>query len=377
MKWFGYTSRIFILKAASLFLLSDFALASAQDSQRFEARGFKGSRTTLAYRLFKPKNYSATQKYPIVVALHGAGERGVDNKVQVDREDIAKPFIADSMQSRVPHFVLVPQCPPDPMVWGGSADASISAPALAVAELLDSLKEEFPLDTNRFYLTGLSMGGAGAYHLLKFRPGLFAAAVPCAASGDTSAAAIIAQAAIWDFKGSEDAAVPVAKSRGMMAAFESRGLKVVRFVSQAPFTAPGINAYGDAIKNGTKAVDLVAKNPTGIAYDSLQRAVAGGANILYSEVTGGDHRTGWMTAYHHPLMTPWLFSKVKSGGSSVSIVPKAAASKHGRDGVVLIFHSPANGSGRLFSMQGRRLDSHFTEVGNGSQGLPRLLLQAP
>jgi predicted peptidase len=346
-----------IFTATSFFLLSAFASASAQDHMQFESRTYQSAKVTLVYRLYKPKAYSASapQRYPIVVALHGVGERGADNNIQVDREDIVKPFIADSIQSRVPHFVMVPQCP-SALVWGGSADVAISDAAAGVAEILDSLKREFILDTNRFYLTGLSMGGAGTYHLLKFRPNLFAAAVPCAASGDTSAATLLSRVPIWDFHGAEDGAVPVVRSRNMMAAFESRGIKVVRFVSQAPFNAPGMTAYSDAIKNGTNPIELVAKSPIGITYDSLRRAVAGGANILYTEVTGGDHRTGWMTAYHHPLMTPWLFSKVKGGGASVPVLSRVTESRSGWQGARLFFHGWAKGAGGTFSMLGRRVE---------------------
>jgi hypothetical protein len=57
---------------------------------------------------------------------------------------------------------------------------------------------------------------------------------------------------------------------------------------------------------------MVAKNPSGISYDSLKRAVAGGEKYLYSEIIGGDHRTGWMVAFHHPLVPAWIFAQTKA-----------------------------------------------------------------
>ncbi|MEO7426709.1 MAG: hypothetical protein ABI036_16080 [Fibrobacteria bacterium] len=324
---------------------------STQESQRMLARSVKLASTTMVYRLFVPKDYVASKKYPIVVCLHGIGERGNDNRGQVDREDLAHPWIEDSIQARVPHFIMVPQCP-STLTWSAST-GSLSETGKGIIDALDSLKREYSLDTNRFYLTGLSLGGAGTYHLLQMKPGYFAAAAPCAAGGDTTAILTIAKTPTWHFHGSLDGNPPA--GRRMSTALENRGIKVVRFVSQAAITTPSLTAYREALTKGTPAVDLVAKSPTGISYDSLRKAVEGGAEHLYSELTGGDHRSGWMIAWHHPLLATWMFSKSK-GSAPVTLAPKAAAAHGDRGKAALVYGTVPDAAGfRFFSLQGRRL----------------------
>lgn len=358
----------------SLLATASLALGQTQESKLMEARTVKLATATMGYRLFKPKNYSASQKYPIVVSLHGVGERGTDNTRQVDYEDLAHPWIEDSIQARVPHFVMIPQCPPDPMTWtSGGTGGKVSEAGKGILDALETLKKEFSLDTNRFYITGLSMGGAGAYHMLATNPGYFAAAATCAAGGDTNAIANIAKTPIWHSHGSLDGNPPA--GRRMANALEGRGIKVVRFVSQAAITAPSLNAYSNALKNGTKAEDLCFKNPTPpVTYDSLKKAVEGGADYLYSELTGGDHRSGWMIAWHNPLMAKWMFSKVK-GGSTTSIAPKALVTRREGNRTTLVFGPISTvGDGRVFSPLGRRSDARDLA---GSQAVGRMLLIAP
>jgi predicted peptidase len=357
-----------LLSAASV------AMGQTQESKLMEARTVKIASTTMGYRLFKPKNYSASQKYPIVVSLHGVGERGTDNTRQVDYEDLAHPWIEDSIQARVPHFIMIPQCPPDPLTWGGmGGSGTLSETGKGIMDALEKLKQEFSLDTNRIYITGLSMGGAGTYHLLAMKPGYFAAAAPCAAGGDTTAILNITKTPIWHSHGSLDGNPPA--GRRMANAMEGRGIKVVRFVSQAAITAPSLNAYSTALKNGTKPEDLCFKNPTGpVTYDSLKKAVEGGADYLYSELTGGDHRSGWMIAWHNPLMAKWMFSKVK-GGSTVSLAPKALVARREGNRTTLVFGPLSEvGEGRAFSPLGRRFDARTP--GSGTTGRITILQPA-
>lgn len=346
---------------------------SSRESELMQARTVKLASTTMGYRLFVPKNYSASNKYPIVVCLHGIGERGNDNRGQVDREDLAHPWIEDSIQTRVPHFVMVPQCPSS-LTWSGTSGAgTLSETGKGIMDAIDSLKREFSLDTNRFYITGLSLGGAGTYHLLQRKPGFFAAAAPCAAGGDTTAITTIAQTPTWHFHGSLDGNPPA--GRRMSSAMEGRGIKVVRFVSQAAITTPSLSAYRDSLAKGVPAVNLVAKNPTGISYDSLRKAVEGGADHLYSELTGGDHRSGWMIAWHHPLLAAWMFSKVK--GSTVSLAPKVVLARQGRNQANLVFGALADVAGmRGFSLLGRQVEAGaLINAGSGAQ--VRILVAQP
>ncbi len=238
------------------------------------------------------------------MAMHGVGEKGDDNNIQVDWEDLASTWIADSLQDRVPHFVMAPQCPID-LSWGSSAAIQI------VHDIIDSLKNEFSLDTNRLYTVGLSMGARGTFNLVEMRPGYFAAALACAGAGNNNGADKIAQTPLWAFHAEGDGIVDVSGTRTMVEAIEATGKEFVRFISDSWHNSPGLNTYSDAIINGTDPLEIVAKNPSSISYDSLKAAVDRGAEYLYSEVIGGDHRTGWMVAFHHPLVPQWIFSKTK------------------------------------------------------------------
>lgn len=279
--------------------------ADAQVHTRMDGRSYRQGNTTMMYRLFIPKDYDAGKRYPFVVATHGVGEKGNDNTIQVDREDLVSTWIADSLQNRVPHFVMAPQCPSE-LSWGHSqAIAMIHA-------IIDSLKTEFSLDTNRLYSVGLSMGARGVFNLLESRPGTFAAALACAGAGNNNGAAAIGRTPLWAFHATGDLIVDVSGTTSMVAAIEATGKKFVRFTSEAWTPAPGLDTYSRARMNGTSQLDMVAKNPTGISYDSLKRAAQGGAKYLYSEIIGGDHRTGWMVAFHHPLVPEWIFSQSKT-----------------------------------------------------------------
>jgi predicted peptidase len=348
------------------------AQGGTRESDLMEARSIKLSSATMYYRLFKPKNYDATKKYPVVVCLHGVGERGTDNRKQVDNEDLAHPWIEDSIQARVPHFVMVPQCPPDPMTWSNNSGGTLSETGKGIIDVLEGMKKEFSLDSNRFYITGLSMGGAGTYHQLQMKPGYWAAAVPCAAGGSAAAITTIAKTPLWHHHGSLDGNPP--GGRTVANALEGAGYKVVRFVSQAAFTKPELTTYSNALKNGTKPESLSFKSPTPpVTYDSLKRAVEQGVPYLYSEVTGGDHRSGWMIAWHNPLLAKWLFSKVR-GGNSVSLAPKAAEARPSRNAALLFGTLPAGSAGRLFSLNGQSLDAAVRVAGPGAHG-PLLMVQ--
>lgn len=341
--------------AFPLLALMASAPVAAQVHNSMQGRSFKLASENMVYRLFVPKDYSASRKYPLMVAMHGVGEKGNDNNIQVDREDLASTWIADSLQARVPHFVMVPQCPSD-LSWGSSVAIK------GVHDIIDSLKREFSLDTNRIYVAGLSMGGRGTFNLLQMKPGMFAAALPCAGAGDTSAAGSIAKTPIWAFHSDTDPTVDVAGSRDMVGAMERRGIKFVRFLSQAYVKNPGMTTYTDAIKSGVDPVSIVAKSPTPpVTYDSLRRALAGKAEYLYSEVLGGDHRTGWMVAFHHPLVTGWIYSHVK-GSASVTLAPpphagparaRTEATRRIWNGAVLVFGDPSESAAGSFTADGR------------------------
>lgn len=218
-----------ILMAAACIGTSDAVLG--QSVSDFQARTQRISASkSLPYRLFIPKNYQSAKAYPLMITLHGAGERGTDNAAQLVH-DFSKRWAADSLQSKSPHFVVAPQCPPNNQWvdtdWGkGSYDQSqvpISDELQAVVAILDSLGREFNLDANRIYVSGLSMGGYGTWDLVARYPGRFAAAVAVCGAGDPRKAQSLAKLPLWAFHAEGDNVVPVAGSRDMVNALKSAG----------------------------------------------------------------------------------------------------------------------------------------------------------
>lgn len=122
-----------------------------------------------------PKDYSADgqQSYPLVIFLHGAGERGTDNVRQLVHG--AKEFAKDANREKHPCFVIAPQCPSGQW-WGESRSL--------IVELIRELQKEYRIDATRLYITGLSMGGFGTWDLIGQHPDMFAAAAPICGGGD-------------------------------------------------------------------------------------------------------------------------------------------------------------------------------------------------
>lgn len=184
---------------------------------------------TLNYRQLWP-DANALRKYPLVIFLHGSGEKGTDNEAQL-KWGVLNFADAKVMQAH-PAIVIAPQCPPN-MGWANFInDKTTGQPRMQpqpskqmqlLYELIQKIKATLPVDTNRIYITGLSMGGHGTYDLIERYPDLFAAAVPVCGSGDTSKAASIAHIPIWIFHGAEDPVVSPLRSLDMLTALTNAG----------------------------------------------------------------------------------------------------------------------------------------------------------
>ena len=172
---------------------------------KFLYRSHTFQETTLPYRLCPPDIYDPEQKYPLVLALHGSGERGTDNEKPISAHGMATTWADSANQADHPCFVVAPQCPDDNqwVDWDWTLgvypikDVPASNEILTVRDLLDSLIREFSIDTDRIYITGLSMGGYGTFDMIARWPDLFAAAVPMSGAGDTSSAAYINHIPMW------------------------------------------------------------------------------------------------------------------------------------------------------------------------------------
>jgi predicted peptidase len=242
----------FLWRAALIAAVLLSSRAYAQDPQSaLQERTFADSSgLNLPYRLFVPQNYDPKEKYPLVLYLHGSGERGTDNRQPLDIEQFAQRFYSPEAQAAHPSFFLVPQCPwevlggdprgeywvnnfetyPDGTPHPGfswtsysTADYPVSTSLSAVTNLIPSLLNEFSIDSSRLYATGWSMGGDGTWDLLMRNPGLFAAGIPVAGMGDPTQAAQLANTPLWVFHGRDDTATDPEAARTMVSAVQAQG----------------------------------------------------------------------------------------------------------------------------------------------------------
>ncbi len=194
----------------------------AQDISEFKKLEFVTPQDTLPYRLLSPVHI-ALEKYPLVIFLHGSGERGKDNEQNL--KYITDLFLNTNNRNTFPAYVVVPQCPVDKRWAPEDWYAKLEAPASLVMALLDSLVKHESIDPNRIYLMGLSMGGFGTWYLITRFPDTFAAAVPICGGGDWNQAKTIRHTPLWIFHGKKDKVVLPEQSRKMVHALKKAGTK--------------------------------------------------------------------------------------------------------------------------------------------------------
>ena len=177
------------------------------------------------YLLFLPKEYSATDtnRWPLILFLHGAGERGTN----VWRPTIHGPTKYIEKNPDFPFILVTPLCP-EGQKWSDDV----------VLGILDQVSDKYAVDTNRIYLTGLSMGGYGTWSLATTYPERFAAVAPICGGegtigavlslGDKSKAAALKNLPIWAFHGAKDNVVPVAESERMVDFLKKSGVKEIK-----------------------------------------------------------------------------------------------------------------------------------------------------
>ena len=203
--------------------------------KKFEAFQFKvyeNDGHVLPYRFYEPETMKKGEKYPLVIFLHGAGERGFNNRTQFMR------FAPTLFWQKYPCFVIAPECPervagkPNAeSVWvdtpfGATAHQMSKKPTWPMQlamELIKKVIKENNIDKHRIYITGLSMGGFATWEILQREASLFAAAVPVCGGGDPAYAAKMVNLPLWIFHGDSDKTVPVNRSRDMLTAIEKAG----------------------------------------------------------------------------------------------------------------------------------------------------------
>lgn len=183
---------------------------------------------TLLYQFRQPESIESGKKYPVVLFLHGAFQRGNDNESQM--QDVPPLLLPQNGGKYYPCFILAPQVPVNEqwvnVDWHDSSEimpSTISNVEMLTMKLLDSLKNNISIDTNRIYVTGVSMGGFGTWDLICRFPQKFAAAVPVAGGGDENQSAQLASIPIWAFHGDEDEVIYPFRSVNMVNAVNSSG----------------------------------------------------------------------------------------------------------------------------------------------------------
>jgi poly(3-hydroxybutyrate) depolymerase len=239
--------------ASVLLLLAAGSAAATSPADFLYGHATDGS--NLPFRYFVPPGYDDAQAYPLILFLHGAGERGNDNEAQLgNNANGALQLLGTAQLALQPVFMIAPQCPTDGW-WSGATLASAIG-------LVDQLAATYHIDPDRVYVTGLSMGGMGTWSAVTAQPNRFAAAVPMSGNGDTRAAAAVASLPLWFFHAANDPTVGVDGSDNLVAALRDAG-----------------------------------------------------ASTIYTRYDTGGHGI-WSVAYAHPLLFPWLVSQMRGGSGS-------------------------------------------------------------
>jgi predicted peptidase len=239
-------------------LIEAFKKQSDGLEKKYAARTHK-SDWTMPYRLFQP---AASGKLPLVVYLHGSGGLGDDNEKQLGLGNIfgTRVWLLPENQKNFPCYVVAPQTDRGWIRYDFAQQPAKELPgfgdgARLALEIVDALCHEFSIDDRRIYVTGQSMGGAGAWNMIANRPKFFAAAVICCGGVSTDDGTGSVETPLWNFHGDSDRTVPVSSSRDRIAA----------------------------------------------------RRKAGG-RPLYTEYAGVDHNV-WEWAYTEPELVKWTFSQ--------------------------------------------------------------------
>lgn len=203
----------------------------------FESVTADGFTDTLNYRLYVPEDYDETKAYPVILFLHGYGERDDGSNTNVTQLNIGMmtQFFSKGYYRDFPCIIVAPQCPKDRQwaVQGYTGSYTIRdmdktgdtfTEAIQLCKkAIEKTAETYNVDMDRLYVTGLSMGGYGTWNIITHYPDFFAAAVPICGGGDPSKADLLTDIPIWCFHGDADPTVPVSGTRDMYNAITAAG----------------------------------------------------------------------------------------------------------------------------------------------------------
>ncbi|MFT4094702.1 MAG: alpha/beta hydrolase-fold protein [Niabella sp.] len=210
---------------------------SAQSFDAYQKHIYVKNNDTLPYRLLLPENYNPARKYPLIIFLHGSGERGNDNEKQlIHGGDL---FLKEENRKQHPAIVVFPQCSENSF-WsnvkitsntsGRSFDFPLNeAPTVSMQllmQLIGHLYKQYPVLKKQVYVMGLSMGGMGTFELVNRLPKKFAAAIPICGGANPVIAKNLKKVSWWVFHGAKDDVVPPRYSENMVAAMKQNKVRV-------------------------------------------------------------------------------------------------------------------------------------------------------
>lgn len=258
---------------------------------RYEAREQEGPNRPLRYRLFVPEDYDAAESYPLVLTLHGYGESGPDNEVQLTANQLSTAFASPGWQERHPAFVVSPQLDAGtgPGAW---SHADVQATLIAIIE---SLSAEYSIDPGRLYVAGLSMGSLGAWDLLAASPRTFAGALLVAYGGGRY---VSLDTPLWNIHSVDDDTVPYSTSVDAAQALEDAGVVVTR--GEYPGNLPRDEAREKALEQWRTADERESS--------TLFTAFTPGTTGVPGEPPTSGHLS-WVDVFSNEVYLEWLFSQ--------------------------------------------------------------------
>jgi predicted peptidase len=171
------------------------------------------------YGWYVPSALEKGKLYPLILYLHGSGDT-------VSRDNY---WYQPGIQKKSPLYVVTPKCLNGNQGWGNTWNQSHTRDMVAVLALVDSLVRVNPIDPNRLYIYGISMGGFGVFSVLQKNPGKFTAAYAVCGGSDAKAADEVMKTPLWIFHGDADDIVPVHLSRDIYNAIIQKGGKLTRY----------------------------------------------------------------------------------------------------------------------------------------------------
>lgn len=209
--------KFFLLMLIIIFYMSNIQSQNKSDKQKhLKLEKEIKLKVELQYLLYLPEDYEKAEKeYPLVLFLHGAGERG--NEIELVKRNGPPKLIEEG--KNFPFILVSPQCP-EQTRWNYQTQSLIA--------LLDEIESKYHVDKNRIYVTGLSMGGQGTWSLALTQPNRFAAIAPICGWTDTWEVCKINHLPVWVFHGAKDNVVPVSESQQMFDALKQCGAENIK-----------------------------------------------------------------------------------------------------------------------------------------------------